>query len=56
MTNLLEYAPLVGGVCLAANAITGLIGLADRGRRVRNGVPALILAILSLGGYALLLD
>ena len=56
MTNLMEYALLVGGVCLAVNAITGLIGLPDPGRRVRNGVPALILAILALGGYALLLD
>ncbi len=56
MTNLLEYALLVGGVCLAVSAITGLIGLADPERRLRNGLPALILAVLALGGYALLMD
>ena len=56
MTNLLEYALLVYGVCLAANAVTGLVGLADPGRRLRNGLPALILAVVAFGGYALLMD
>ena len=56
MTNLLAYALLVEGVCLVANALTGLIGLADPGRRLRNGAPALILAVPALGGYVLLID
>ncbi len=61
MMDVPGYALLVGGVCMAANAIVGLtivglIGLADRERRVRNAVPAVILAALAPGGYALLLD
>ena len=56
MMDLLGYALLVVGVCLAVNAITGLVGFADPERRVRNAVPAVILAVLALGGYALLLD
>ena len=56
MTDLLGLALLVGGVCLAANTITGLVGRADPERRLRNALPALILAILAFAGYAALMD
>ena len=56
MTDLLGLALFVEGVCLAANAITGLVGRADPERRLRNAVPALILAILAFAGYAALMD
>ncbi len=56
MTDLLGLALLVAGVCLAANTVTGLVGLADAERRLRNAVPALILAVLAFAGYAALMD
>ena len=54
MTGLLEYALLVQYVCLLANAITGLSGRADPERRLRNALPALILAAAAFAGYAVL--
>ena len=56
MTDVLGLALLVEGVCLAANTITGLVGRADPERRLRNAVPALVLAILAFAGYATLMD
>ena len=59
MTDLLGLALIVEGVCLAANAITGLVGRADPDRRLRNAVPALILGalgVLAFAGYAALMD
>ncbi len=49
-------ALLVEGVCLVANAITGLVGLADPERRLGNAEPALVLAVLAFAGYAALMD
>ena len=56
MTAVLEVVLFTGGVCLAANLITGLVGRVDPERRVRNGVPALILAVLAFGAYAVLIS
>ena len=52
-------ALIVEGVCLVANAITGLVGRADPERRLSNAVPALILGapgVLAFAGYAALMD
>ena len=56
MTDLLGAALFVEGVCLAANAVTGLVGRADPERRLHNAVPALILGALAFAGYAALMD
>ncbi len=56
MNDLLGLALFVEGVCLAANAITGLVGRVDPERRLRNAVPALILGALAFAGYAALMN
>ena len=56
MADLLGLALIVEGVCLAANTVTGLVGLADPERRLGNAEPALVLGVLAFAGYAALMD